>query len=95
MLVIIIIGILSTVALRSVNTITDTAKIEETKQELEALSFAIAGNPDIQNNGIRTDFGYVGDVGSLPPNLDALFSNPGSYATWNGPYIGNRFTQIA
>ena len=30
---------------------------------------------------------------SLPANLDALRSNPGSYATWRGPYIENRFSQ--
>ncbi|MGH8015698.1 MAG: hypothetical protein ACREBV_05865, partial [Candidatus Zixiibacteriota bacterium] len=35
----------------------------------------------------RTSYGYVGDVGGMPPNLDALVSNPGSYATWKGPYL--------
>ncbi|RME19247.1 MAG: hypothetical protein D6800_14515 [Candidatus Zixiibacteriota bacterium] len=33
----------------------------------------------------------MGDVGALPPNLDALVSNPG-YATWKGPYIRDDFT---
>ena len=35
---------------------------------------------------------------TLPSNaassLDDLVTNPGSYATWNGPYIQNRFSQI-
>ncbi len=92
-LVVVIIGILTSVALRSVSTISQVAKIEETKQELDALAFAIAGNPELENNGQRADFGYVGDVGALPPNLDALYANPGSYATWKGPYIQNRFSQ--
>ena len=92
-LVIIIAGILVAVALRSAVTVSDTAKVEETKKELDDLAFAIVGNPELQNNGVRSDFGYVGDVGSMPPNLDALHSNPGSYSTWNGPYIENRFSQ--
>jgi len=92
-LVIIIAGILVAVALRSAVTVSDTAKVEETKKELDDLAFAIVGNPELQNNGVRSDFGYVGDVGSMPPNLDALHSNPGSYSTWNGPYIESRFSQ--
>ncbi len=92
-LVVIITGILATVVLRSAGIISDSARTEETKQELQALAIAIVGNPELQNNGVRSDFGYVGDIGAMPPNLDALNSNPGSYATWKGPYIDNRFTQ--
>jgi len=94
-LTIVIIGILVTVAFRSGTAVYNTAKVEETKQELDALAFATVGNPDLQNNGVRSDFGYVGDVGAMPTNLDALYSNPGSYSTWNGPYIENRFSQTA
>ena len=94
-LVIVIVGILSTVAFRSGKQIYDSAKLEQTRQELDALAYAVAGNPDLQNSGVRSDFGYVGDIGAMPPNLDALVLNPGSYATWKGPYISNRFTQIA
>ncbi len=90
---IVIAGILATVALRSLKPITETARVEETKKEMTSLSFAITGNPSLNNNGVRTDFGYVGDVGSLPPNLDALTSNPGGYSSWNGPYIHSRFVQ--
>ena len=94
-LVVVITGILATIALRSAGIVSNTAKVEETKQELDALAFAIVGNQELQNNGVRSDFGYVGDVGAMPPNLDALHSNPGSYSTWNGPYIENRFSQIS
>jgi prepilin-type N-terminal cleavage/methylation domain-containing protein len=92
-IVVVIAGILVTVALRSAGMIANTARTEETKQELEALATAMIGNPELENNGVRSDFGYVGDVGAMPPNLDALYSNPGSYATWRGPYIDNEFTQ--
>lgn len=94
-LVLIISAILVSVALRSGVQISDASKVEETKQELETLEFAIVGNPSIQNNGLRADFGYVGDIGSLPPNLDALISNPGGYATWKGPYFKTRFSQVS
>ena len=92
--VIVIAGILATVAFRSGQSVYTTAKTEETKKELDDLVLAITGNPELNNNGVRTDFGYVGDVGSMPPSLDALMSNPGGYATWNGPYFHNRFSQI-
>lgn len=92
-IVIVIAGILASVALRSAVTLSETAKVEETKEELRALARSIVGNPELANNGVRSDFGYVGDVGSMPPDLDALFGNPGSYATWKGPYISNDFAQ--
>jgi len=93
-LVITIAAILAAVAIRTGKHVTDTARLEETRQELDALAEAITGNPELQNNGVRSDFGYVGDIGAMPPDLDALHSNPGSYSTWNGPYIENRFSQI-
>ncbi|MEW6052038.1 MAG: prepilin-type N-terminal cleavage/methylation domain-containing protein [Candidatus Zixiibacteriota bacterium] len=91
---IIIVAILVAVAMRSGKPIADTARSEETKAEMEALAFAVAGNPELRNSAGRADFGYVGDVGALPPNLDALMTNPGGYTTWKGPYISRRFFQI-
>ncbi|MEZ5358097.1 MAG: prepilin-type N-terminal cleavage/methylation domain-containing protein [Candidatus Zixiibacteriota bacterium] len=89
--VIIILGILASVALQPTGEIVTTVRTEETKAEMERLAFAIAGNPVLVSNGIRTDFGYVGDVGALPPNWDALVTNPGGLSTWNGPYIQDAF----
>lgn len=86
-LVIIITGIIATVAIRKMNDTVETARYEQTKKELDQLSYAIIGNPMAYNNGNRTDFGYVGDIGALPPNLNALVQNPGGYSTWKGPYI--------
>ncbi len=86
-IVIMIVGILATVAVRKLGTSLETAKYEHTKKELDALAAAIVGNPNVFANGARTDFGYVGDVGALPPNLDALITKPGGFATWEGPYI--------
>jgi len=87
LVVIVVVGIITAVALKSLRTINDTARAERTKKELDQLAFAVSGDPNMTSGGARTDFGYVGDVGSLPPNLDALVTNPGGYATWQGPYL--------
>lgn len=85
-MVIVIIGIITSVATVQLLPSLETSKIEATKAEMQALTFAITGNPEVYTDGVRSDFGYVGDVGSLPPNLDALATNPG-FSTWDGPYI--------
>ncbi len=90
--VLVIIGILAAVSMKSMTKIDDTVRVERTKRELESIAFAVAGDPSQVSGGGRTDYGYVGDVGSLPPNLTALVSNPGGYTTWKGPYIGDDFS---
>lgn len=88
--VIIIVGIIVSVAVRGLRKTDDVAKVEETKAELEQLAYAVGGDPDLTSGGVRTDFGYVGDIGALPINLDGLVTNPG-YGTWDGPYIQDDF----
>lgn len=90
--VIIIMGIVATVAMRSLTSTLETTKVESTKQEMDQLVYAIVGNPHLVASGMRSDFGYVGDIGALPASFDALVTNPG-LGTWNGPYIGNNFTE--
>lgn len=92
-MVIIIIGIIAGVAMKSMESSIETGRLEATRSEMQALADAIVGNPELMSNGSRIDFGYVGDVGSLPPDLDALMSAPSGYATWNGPYISNNFVE--
>lgn len=88
--VIVIVGIIVSVSVTSLKNSVEVARIEETKKELDQLALAISGNPQLVSGGNRVDFGYVGDIGSLPPNLDALVSNPG-LGTWAGPYIRDDF----
>ena len=94
-LIIVIIGIVATVALKSIQPAIDQARFEATTQEMELLAQAIVGDPNQVQDGIRADFGYVGDIGALPPNLDALATNPGGYSTWRGPYIQSDFVENA
>ncbi len=90
-IVIVIVGILTSVTLRTLRSANDTARTEETRRELDQLAWAIAGNPELKSGGVRTDFGYIGDVGGLPSSLSMLVSNPGGYATWDGPYVLDDF----
>ncbi|HVP06874.1 MAG TPA: hypothetical protein VMS71_03455 [Candidatus Acidoferrum sp.] len=90
--VVVIIGILASVAIRSLKSASDVSRIEQTKQKLDRLAIAIAGDPALVSGGGRTSYGYVGDVGALPTNLDALVQNPGGFTTWKGPYVRDDFT---
>jgi type II secretory pathway pseudopilin PulG len=92
-LIIVIIGIVATIAMRSMQPAVDQSRVDATMKEMEALAEAIVGNSDLVSDGMRSDFGYVGDVGTLPPSLDALVSNPGGYGTWKGPYLLNDFVE--
>jgi prepilin-type N-terminal cleavage/methylation domain-containing protein len=94
-IVIVVIGILVSVAMQSMKTLVEDTRKVKTEREMEMLARAIVGDAALAGPGKRTDFGYVGDVGAFPPNLDALVSNPGGYATWDGPYIPPGFTQDA
>jgi prepilin-type N-terminal cleavage/methylation domain-containing protein len=92
-LVIVIIGILASIAVQSLRSSDENQRFSRTVDEMEMLAAAIAGDERLVSGGVRTDFGYTGDVGALPPNLDALVTNPGGYATWNGPYIHSDFIE--
>lgn len=71
---------------------------KDTISALENLKKAILGDPAIVMNEARTSFGYLGDMGTFPANLQDLW-NKGSngaynYNTtlkigggWNGPYL--------
>lgn len=84
--VIIIVAILATVAVRKMSDSVENARVEHTRREMLALARAIVGNDNLYSDGVRTDFGYMGDVGALPTGLDDLVANPG-LATWDGPYM--------
>jgi len=70
---------------------------QATKEEMENLKKSFIGDPEKVQNGVRTDFGAIGDWGGLLPSLQALVEaqTPAwSYdkekkagAGWKGPYI--------
>jgi len=90
--VMIIIGILGTIAAKSMKATQTISRVEETREEMKRLAYAVIGNPDIRSGGVRTHYGYIGDIGAMPVNLTGLVANPGGYTTWNGPYISDPFS---
>ena len=92
-IVIVIIGIISTIALRSIQGTIDQARFDDTVKEMNVIARAILGDERLVSGGVRSDFGYVGDVGSLPTNLDALVTRPSGFATWAGPYFSSDFAE--
>lgn len=90
---IVILAVLAAIAMQSMTPMIKDARVSRAEREMLELGYAIAGNVNVTAGGVRCDFGYVGDVGALPPNLDALYRNPGGYSTWDGPYVSNSFTR--
>ena len=93
LIVIVVVGILTSIAMQSMDVAIDNARRNRTEQEMEMLADAIVGDPSQMQSSVRCDFGYVGDVGAFPSNLQALYRNPGGYATWDGPYVRSGFSE--
>jgi general secretion pathway protein G len=93
MVVIVVIGILAAVAMQSMTALIRDSRRSMTEREMQMLARAIVGDPSRTNAGARCDFGYVGDIGAFPPDLQALYRNPGGYSTWSGPYVELGVTQ--
>lgn len=92
-IMIVVLGIVAAVAVQSLPTSLENRRQLETEREMEMLAYAITGNPAIAHNGARSDFGYVGDIGAFPTNLQALYQNTSGYSTWQGPYLPPGFVQ--
>jgi len=96
-IVIVLLGILSAVAVPRVGGLIDNSRIQSTKNEMQMLRSAIMGDASSAVGGEYADKGYLGDVGAMPPNWDALITKPGSASSWNrnlqsgwnGPYVVN------
>jgi prepilin-type N-terminal cleavage/methylation domain-containing protein len=86
LVVLLIIGILSTVALRTIDATRDRGLFDQTTKEMNQLAQALVGNPDLTYDGRRVDFGYFGDMESLPSELRDLVHSNGDPA-WKGPYL--------
>ncbi len=94
-IIIVVLGIISTVALVKYSDFLQSAKIEACEAELQTLKRAIVGNPQVTAGGRYTDVGFLGDVGQVPMALTELVRkpaavpayNPISRLGWKGPYV--------
>ena len=94
-IVIVVLGILAAFAFPRFGSMSESAKIAATKEEMTSLKRAIVGNPSAVSGGVYIDRGFEGDVGFVPSRLQDLAAKPDSVATydkltrlgWNGPYV--------
>ncbi len=65
-----VVGLLSIFAVAAIGIsldVSDETAFEITINRMITLRNGIIGNPDLRENGVRTDFGFLGDIGGLPP----------------------------
>ncbi len=93
LVVLLIIGLLSTVALRTIDATRDRGLFDQTAREMKELAYAMVGNPDLTANGRRVDFGFFGDMMRLPNDLRELVENTTGSPYWRGPYLRREFLQ--
>ncbi|MEO0091588.1 MAG: hypothetical protein ABIK61_02605 [candidate division WOR-3 bacterium] len=91
--VIMIMGLLIAGAVKTWDVTIQQTRFNQTVKELDELSMAIVGNPNLYTEGKRTDFGYVGDMGSLPDSLADLVRAPSGAISWRGPYVKVKFNE--
>ena len=94
LIVIMIIGLLATAALKAYDTSLQNGRFLSTTTQIDAIAKATVGDPDLISAGNRVDYGYVGDVGQLPDKLEDLMQAPaGAVGLWKGPYLVNRIAE--
>jgi len=72
--VIAIMGILALAGMRAISKSSENAKYQSTLREMQSLKVAVVGDDRLIEDGKRVSFGYVGDVGELPPTLPDLIT---------------------
>jgi prepilin-type N-terminal cleavage/methylation domain-containing protein len=87
--IIVVIGIISLmvgILIPVLYRVWESQEIDTTKENMIKLKEAMVGNPAQISNGVRTNFGFVGDLGQLPPDLDSLISYNNANGVF-GPYL--------
>lgn len=88
LMTLVLLSILSFASIELVGNALEESRYEQTLQKMERIKIALIGDPSIRENGTRTSFGYVGDVGQLPDftqGLEALVTRPSAAPTAEVP----------
>jgi len=96
LVVLMILSIILTAAVKTWDVTLERGRAETTSRKLNQLVTAIVGEPDYIVAGQRVDFGFVGDVGRLPANLQELMVfpiSPPESSLWRGPYLRSTFNE--
>ena len=100
-----IIAIVSVGLMTVSNAAFDMINVEITDDHIRALQRAVSGDPVIVLNEARTSFGYIGDMGNLPPAIEDLWvkgsQSDFSFDTtkktgggWDGPYLETSIVEM-
>ena len=97
MVVMAIISILAGMMVPAVWRFWESEEIATTRERMKEIKKGLVGDKSLVQNGVRTNYGFVGDNGELPTftnitsgELSYLVSKPvGGYPYWNGPYLSN------
>jgi len=98
-----IIAIIMATGMKANQNVQFREKFENTIVEMQMLKRAIVGNSLLKTDGIRNNFGYVGEMGRLPSSLSELMTRASQSAVvysstlhlssgWAGPYLQETFT---
>lgn len=93
-----VIAILAAIAVPLALRIFERTAEDATREELANLKKAMIGDPQKLQSSFRSEFGFLGDVGRIPANLDELLiqgslpaftfdASKQAGAGWKGPYI--------
>lgn len=101
-MIIALLSIVAVMGIEALGTTVDEERFDATISEMKLIRNSLLGNPESLNLGIRTNFGYLGDMGDLPTELQGLaailtiptgatsysFNTTANYGMgWNGPYL--------
>jgi general secretion pathway protein G len=96
--IIVVMGIITLMAgimIPMVYRLWESNEVDISRERMMDLKIAMVGDPNLVQNGVRTNFGYAGDYGQLPAEItNALFPYlPGGYNpnTYNKDAWGNKF----
>ncbi len=96
--ILVVLSILAAVAIPMAFRIFQVTAEDTTREEMANLKKAMIGDPQRLQTSFRNDFGFLGDIGRIPANLDEILLR-GSLsvfafdtakqagAGWKGPYI--------
>lgn len=101
LMIIIIISVLTVASLTPIANSIDQIRFDQTVSRMKMIRDAMIGDSTITALGLRTSFGFLGDIGAVPTlaqGISALVTNPGLAVWtldqavrfgrgWNGPYI--------
>jgi prepilin-type N-terminal cleavage/methylation domain-containing protein len=96
LVVLMILSIILTAAVKTWDVTLERGRSETTARKLNQIVNVIVGDPDYIVAGRRVDFGFVGDVGRLPEDLQELTVfpvSPPESSLWRGPYVRATFNE--